>query len=205
MNPLWLRALALVCIFGAVVLAVEVLVRWMASSRAEGKAINLRLKMIGKGRSHGETMNLLRRSGSAVPPGLPPLLDGARAQVRADADAGAADDPDRAADADDPDRPGRDLLPDPDADGRRGHGGQLRPDRDERRLCRRARGRPAADVPELPRDPHAQEDAGAVPGRARRVRPRAFAPGTRSPRRSTCSRSKCPTRSAPSSDWSSTK
>lgn len=75
MNPLWLRALALVCIFGAVVLAVEVLVRWMASSRAEGKAINLRLKMIGKGRSHGETMNLLRRSGSAVPPGLPPLLD----------------------------------------------------------------------------------------------------------------------------------
>jgi tight adherence protein B len=75
MNPVWLRALALVCIFGAVVLAVEVLVRWMASSRAEGKAINLRLKMIGKGRSHGETMNLLRRSGSAVPHGLPPLLD----------------------------------------------------------------------------------------------------------------------------------
>jgi tight adherence protein B len=75
MNPIWLRALALVCIFGAVVLAVEVLVRWMASSRAEGKAINLRLKMIGKGRSHGETMNLLRRSGSAVPHGLPPLLD----------------------------------------------------------------------------------------------------------------------------------
>jgi len=75
MNPTWLRALALVCIFGAVVLAVEVLVRWMASSRSEGKAINLRLKMIGKGRSHGETMNLLRRSGSAVPQGLPPLLD----------------------------------------------------------------------------------------------------------------------------------
>jgi len=75
MNPTWLRALALVCIFGAVVLAVEVLVRWMASSRSEGKAINLRLKMIGKGRSHGETMNLLRRSGSSVPQGLPPLLD----------------------------------------------------------------------------------------------------------------------------------
>jgi len=75
MNPVWLRALALVCIFGAVVLAVEVLVRWMASSRAEGKAINLRLKMIGKGRSHGETMNLLRRADSAVPRGLPPVLD----------------------------------------------------------------------------------------------------------------------------------
>ena len=76
MNPTWIRALVLVCIFGAVVLAVEVVVRWLASNRAEGKAINLRLKMIGKGRSHGETMNLLRRADSAVPQGLPPLLDG---------------------------------------------------------------------------------------------------------------------------------
>jgi tight adherence protein B len=76
MNPTWVRALVLVCIFGAVVLAVEALVRWFASSRAEGKAINLRLKMIGRGRSHGETMNLLRRADSAVPQGLPPLLDG---------------------------------------------------------------------------------------------------------------------------------
>ena len=75
MNPAWLRALALVCTFGAVVLAVEVLVRTLAGSRAEGKAINLRLKMIGKGRSAGETMNLLRRSESSVPVGLPPMLD----------------------------------------------------------------------------------------------------------------------------------
>ena len=74
MNPIWLRALALVCIFGAVVLAAEVLVRWLASSRAEGRAINLRLKMIGKGRTRGETMNLLRRA-SLVPIGLPPMLD----------------------------------------------------------------------------------------------------------------------------------
>ena len=76
MNPTWVRALILVCIFGAVALAVEVFIRWLASSRAEGKAINLRLKMIGRGRSHGETMNLLRRADSAVPQGLPPLLDG---------------------------------------------------------------------------------------------------------------------------------
>ena len=74
MNPIWLRALALVCIFGAVVLAAEVLVRWLASSRAEDRAINLRLKMIGKGRTRGETMNLLRRA-SLVPLGLPPMLD----------------------------------------------------------------------------------------------------------------------------------
>jgi tight adherence protein B len=75
MNPIWLRALALVCIFGAVVLAVEVLVRTFARSRAEGHAINLRLKMIGRGRSHSETMNLLRRE-SSIPAGLPPLIDG---------------------------------------------------------------------------------------------------------------------------------
>jgi len=75
MNPVWLRALALVCVFGAVVLAVESIVRSMAKNRSEGQAINLRLKMIGKGRSHGETMNLLRRAGSAVPHGLPPFID----------------------------------------------------------------------------------------------------------------------------------
>jgi len=75
MNPTWVRALVLVCIFGAVVLAVEVLVRWFASSRSEGKAINLRLKMIGRGRSHSETMNLLRRADSSIPQGLPPPFD----------------------------------------------------------------------------------------------------------------------------------
>src|SRR4051794_17527279 len=75
MSPTWIKALVLVCIFGAVVLAVEVLVRWYASSRAEGHAINLRLRMIGRGHSHGETMNLLRRSESSVPQGLPPILD----------------------------------------------------------------------------------------------------------------------------------
>lgn len=75
MNPLWIRTLALVCIFAAVALAVEVLVSWLASNRAESKAINLRLKLIGSGRTHGETLNLLRRAGSAVPQGLPPVLD----------------------------------------------------------------------------------------------------------------------------------
>jgi len=75
MSPTWIKALVLVCIFGAVVLAVEVLVRWLASTRSEGRAINLRLKMIGRGHSHGETMNLLRRSESSVPQGLPPLIE----------------------------------------------------------------------------------------------------------------------------------
>jgi tight adherence protein B len=75
MNPIWLRALALVCLFGAVVLVVEVLVRTLVKGRAEGHAINLRLKMIGRGRSHGETMNLLRRAESALPNGLPPVVE----------------------------------------------------------------------------------------------------------------------------------
>jgi len=75
MSPIWIKALVLVCIFGAVVLAVEALVRSAAMSRAGGRAINLRLKMIGRGHSHSETMNLLRRSESAVPQGLPPILD----------------------------------------------------------------------------------------------------------------------------------
>ena len=74
MNPAWLRALLLVCVFGAVVLAVEVLVQWLASSRAEGKATNLRLKMIGRGHSQSETLNLLRRSDGTLPTGLPPIL-----------------------------------------------------------------------------------------------------------------------------------
>jgi len=74
MNPTWLKALALVCTFGAVVIVIEILVRSFAKGRAEGHAINLRLKMIGKGKSHGETMNLLRRAESILPAGLPPFL-----------------------------------------------------------------------------------------------------------------------------------
>ena len=71
MNESWLKALVLACIFGAVLLAVEALVSWFASSRSEGKAINVRLKMIGEGRSREETMRLLRRRVSSVPTHLP--------------------------------------------------------------------------------------------------------------------------------------
>jgi tight adherence protein B len=75
MNPAWIRAAVLVCIFGAVFLGVELLVRAFVASRAQGKAINLRLTMIGSGRSTGETLSLLRRSGSTVPQGLPSIVD----------------------------------------------------------------------------------------------------------------------------------
>lgn len=74
MNDAWLKALILGCTFGAVLLLVEVIVGWMANSRSEGKAINLRLRMIGEGRDREQTMSLLRRRDSALPGGLPPLL-----------------------------------------------------------------------------------------------------------------------------------
>jgi tight adherence protein B len=76
MNPTWIRALVLVSIFAAVVLVVEVLVRSFTSRRSEGQAINLRLKMIGRGQGRAETMNILRRATSSVPQGLPPIIDG---------------------------------------------------------------------------------------------------------------------------------
>jgi tight adherence protein B len=75
MNPVWVRAAVLVCIFGAVFLAAEFVVRAFVASRTRGKAINLRLTMIGSGRSTGETLSLLRRASSTVPHGLPPMLD----------------------------------------------------------------------------------------------------------------------------------
>ena len=75
MNPVWIRSFILVCVFGAVVIGVETIARWLASNRAEGHAINLRLKMIGRGHDRAETMNLLRRATSAIPEGLPPAID----------------------------------------------------------------------------------------------------------------------------------
>jgi tight adherence protein B len=75
MNPSWIRALILVCIFAAVVLAAETLARWLAANRAGDKAINLRMKLIGRGHDRAEALSLLRRSGSAVPDGLPPFID----------------------------------------------------------------------------------------------------------------------------------
>jgi tight adherence protein B len=75
MNPNWIRSLILVCVFAAVVIVAETLGRWLAANRAEGRAINLRLKLIGRGRDRAEAMNLLRRTTSSIPAGLPPTID----------------------------------------------------------------------------------------------------------------------------------
>lgn len=74
MTDTWLKALILVCTFGAVLLLVEVLVSAFTSSRMAGNAINLRLKMIAQGRSRDETLGLLRRRSSALPSNLPESL-----------------------------------------------------------------------------------------------------------------------------------
>lgn len=76
MNPSWIHPLVLVCIFAAVVIAAEALASWLASNQAAGHAINLRLKMIGRGHDREETMNLLRRTSSAIPEGLPSSIEG---------------------------------------------------------------------------------------------------------------------------------
>jgi len=75
MNPAWIHAVVLVCVFGAVVLAAESAIRWLASSRSESQAIRWRLKLISRGGNRGEQASNLRRSESSVPEGLPPVLD----------------------------------------------------------------------------------------------------------------------------------
>jgi len=74
MIDAWLRPLILVCTFGAVLLLAEVVVGWLATNRADARAVNLRLKLIAQGRSREETMSLLRRRSSALPASLPPFL-----------------------------------------------------------------------------------------------------------------------------------
>ena len=71
MNPIWIRALILVCVFGAVVLLAETALRWLVSRRGESKAINKRLQMIGAGAGQEERFNVLRRAQSTIPAGLP--------------------------------------------------------------------------------------------------------------------------------------
>jgi tight adherence protein B len=75
MNPAWIHAVVLVCVFGAVVLACESALRWLVSNRSESQAIRWRLKLIGRGGNRGEQANVLRKSVSTVPEGLPPVLD----------------------------------------------------------------------------------------------------------------------------------
>jgi tight adherence protein B len=62
-------------LFGAVLLVFDTLIASMIKARSEGRAINLRLKLIKQGKTTGEAINLLKRSDSVLPEGLPePIL-----------------------------------------------------------------------------------------------------------------------------------
>ena len=76
MNTSWLKGLALVLIFAAVVFAVERLVSGMVGRRMEGRAINQRLDLIGRGMARSEAMLLLRRRSTNLPEGMPAFLAG---------------------------------------------------------------------------------------------------------------------------------
>ena len=74
MNEVWIRAVVLICTFGAVALLVEVLVSWIARSRVISHAMNERMRMIAEGRSRGELLTVLRRDSSDVAKFLPASL-----------------------------------------------------------------------------------------------------------------------------------
>ena len=71
MTDGWLKALILAALFGSVLLLVDLVVGWFARSHVEGKAINLRLRLIRQGRSTGQALSLLKRTDSALPIWLP--------------------------------------------------------------------------------------------------------------------------------------
>jgi tight adherence protein B len=75
MSDTWIKALILTALFGAVMIVADLVVGSMARARSEGRAINLRLKLIKQGKSTSEAMSLLKRSDSVLPSGLPePIL-----------------------------------------------------------------------------------------------------------------------------------
>lgn len=71
MNDLFLRVLVLVLVFASVLLLVETVINSLAGSRAGGRAINLRLEMIGRGTSRTETLSRLRRDDFVIANHLP--------------------------------------------------------------------------------------------------------------------------------------
>jgi tight adherence protein B len=71
-----IRVVVLVCVFGAVVLIVESLVRWFSEGRANERAMNMRLKLIGEGRTRGEALSILRQRRTYLSTIAPPTLRG---------------------------------------------------------------------------------------------------------------------------------
>lgn len=76
MNEAWLKALALILIFAAVVFVVERIVSVYVGRRLETQAINQRLDLISRGVGRAQAMQLLRRQASILPEGLPEIIAG---------------------------------------------------------------------------------------------------------------------------------
>lgn len=74
MSNIWLRAAFLVCVFGAVLLAVETLVAWLARNRSDHRAINQRLKQMSSGRDHDEVFTMLRLASLQIAERMPHVL-----------------------------------------------------------------------------------------------------------------------------------
>lgn len=76
MNEVWLKALALILIFAAVVFVVERFASVIVGRRLQTQAINQRLELISRGATRGQAMQLLRRQATMLPENLPPFIAG---------------------------------------------------------------------------------------------------------------------------------
>ena len=74
MNAVWLKALALILIFAAVVFVVERIVSVFVGRRMESQAINQRLALISRGVGRAQAMQLLRRQATMFPESLPEFI-----------------------------------------------------------------------------------------------------------------------------------
>lgn len=74
MTPAMIRLLVLILVFASVLLAVEGVLNWIRRNRSEGRMINERLTMIGRGADRAEIHARLRRDTSATDEHLPGLL-----------------------------------------------------------------------------------------------------------------------------------
>jgi tight adherence protein B len=74
MSEVWLKAAFLVCIFGAVLLGAETLVRAITRSRTDQRNVNQRLKQIATGRTRSDEDSVLRQASMQVAGRLPRLL-----------------------------------------------------------------------------------------------------------------------------------
>lgn len=72
----WLRIVVLVLVFAAVLLLAEALVGSYLRTRSQGREINQRLSMIGRGVPRGEVMTRLRRREFGITDSLPTWLQG---------------------------------------------------------------------------------------------------------------------------------